>query len=259
MPPGIGDPAPLFSGADVLTGQPFSLADQQGSVVLVAFNGITWCPPCQFEAPVLQALSEEFQVGVQFIMVASLCDVGELPNALENFGVTFPTIGDPAGQIAGDYGVVAYPTLFVLKNDLTICAIKVGVAEPSFEDLKEAIGNLLEDCGAPELIPKVPIHEWVALVHILFGVVQDGGGVVWPGGKIPPWSPLRRLAPEVRETLLALGVHQLSQRIGDRRVSQRLQLTAIRAAQSALAALDKRVEFEQTVEQKWMAPPRGRV
>jgi peroxiredoxin len=35
--PKVGYPAPQFSGNDVLTGKPFSLAQQQGKVVVVAF------------------------------------------------------------------------------------------------------------------------------------------------------------------------------------------------------------------------------
>jgi thiol-disulfide isomerase/thioredoxin len=250
MPPGIGDPAPPFSGQDVLTGEQFSLADHQGSVVLVAFNGLTWCGPCQFEAPVLQSLSEEHKLGVQFVMVAVGCEASALTSAVQTLGLTMPVIND-AGDIANEYGITFVPKLFVLKTDLTICAIKDG-AGGTTDALSGEIAELLQHCGAPTPIPPVPVHELLAVAHILFGVVQDGGGLVWPGGKVPPWNPLRRLAPETRNALIALAVQQLAGRIDDRRVSSDLQRTAVLGAQSALAALEKRVEFESGLTQDRM-------
>jgi thiol-disulfide isomerase/thioredoxin len=258
MPPGIGDPAPPFSGQDVLTGQSFSLADYQDEVVLITFNGITWCAPCQYEAPVIEALSKDFDVGVQFVMVASWCDVGALPTALQQFGITMPAIPDPGGDIAGQYGVDAVPTLFVLKKGLTVCGKIIGTGGLSTDELYDEISAMLVHCGAPEPVRIPPLHasEWEAVAHILFGVVQDGGGVAWPGGKIPPWSPLRTMAPELRTTLAALAINQLARGVGNRDQAYALQRTALRAAQSALATFGERLDFAQSVEQQSMSPPR---
>src|SRR5574341_1054098 len=98
--PKIGYPAPLFTGTNVVTGQKYSLGDHQGSVILVAVSGLTWCGPCQFEAPILQ---EIWSTGltlcspVQFVMVSYLDDAAALRDKVEELGLTFPVLSfDPA-------------------------------------------------------------------------------------------------------------------------------------------------------------------
>ena len=57
IPARVDSPAPALSLTD-LQGQPVSLADYQGQVVLVN-NWATWCPPCKAEMPVLKAYYED--------------------------------------------------------------------------------------------------------------------------------------------------------------------------------------------------------
>jgi hypothetical protein len=60
------------------------------------------------------------------------------------------------------------------------------------------------------------LGRWKLVAKILFGVIGDGGGVVWiPGtGPVPidPWGPLMidRVSPDVRDILAALAVHELA-------------------------------------------------
>jgi thiol-disulfide isomerase/thioredoxin len=233
LPLAVGDPAPPFSGEDVLTGQPFSLADHEGKVLVVAFSGLTYCEPCQLEAPVLQELSEEYPFSVQFVMVELEWPAAEkypqVPPMLEKLGITFPVIFDvypeegplyPIMEVYGD-GVLYVPTLVVIKQDMTVCAIKTGATGPA-DALKAEIAEILEGCGASDPILSLAPQEWVAVVQILFGVVQDGGGLTIPGGPIPPWSPLRQSA-QTRSALVALAIHQLAKGIADRRQSIELQ------------------------------------
>ena len=39
--PNVGDPAPNFTGQDVITGQTFTLSDYFGKVIVLAFVGWT--------------------------------------------------------------------------------------------------------------------------------------------------------------------------------------------------------------------------
>jgi hypothetical protein len=201
---------------------------------------------------VLQSLSEEYKVGVQFVMVA-VPGSGSLENAIQQFGITFPVVLDDSFEIQNDYGVTFVPKLFILDTELNVCAIKDG-AGGTTDALKSEIAQLLDQCGAPEPIAPLPVHEFLAVVQILFGVTQDGGGLVWPGGKVPPWNPLRQIAPETRDALIALAIQQLASRIPDRRRSFDIRRTATEAAKSALASLGERVELESKLEVDRMVP-----
>ena len=83
-------------------------------------------------------------------------------------------------------------------------------------------------------------RRWVAVVYILFGVIQDGGGIVIkPGsGPIPidPWGPLR-LAPAKRDVLAGLAATELAELLEDpasRRDLSRAGVAAIRRAAERL-------------------------
>lgn len=71
---------------------------------------------------------------------------------------------------------------------------------------------------------RLDMSRWMAVVTILFGVIQDGGGVVIIGGKpvpIDPWGPLRHslwaamanpheATPAMRDAVVGLAMHQLA-------------------------------------------------
>ena len=144
----IGDQAPNFSGDDVQGGGTFSLSDHAGQVVVVAFNGISWCGPCRFEAPILQELWVEMEpLGVQFVMISVGEDVAAFTAGLASFGITMPALWDAA--IATAYGVPLVPTLFILDRDLQVFQIHVGAGPPA-DELKESIrSDILTAQGWP--------------------------------------------------------------------------------------------------------------
>jgi hypothetical protein len=56
------------------------------------------------------------------------------------------------------------------------------------------------------------------VVQILFGVIEDGGGVILgPHGPKPvdPWGPLRRMSAAKRDVLLGLALNELSDLVDD--------------------------------------------
>jgi len=66
-----------------------------------------------------------------------------------------------------------------------------------------------------------------ASVRILFGVVNDGPGVVWgPDGPHPvgPWGPLvASVTPEIKQAEIGMAVSQLSEGISDERIKENAQ------------------------------------
>lgn len=242
----IGDSAPLFSGQDIISGQTFSLEDHQGEVVVIAFSGLTWCGPCQFEAPILQSLWEEvqgeefkaniFNPRVQFLMiVVSPGNTTISSDILHQYGISsIPVLTDPS--IPDLYEVVYYPTMFILDTDLNICKKKIGTSQPE-DVLREEIRELIIGCGDQKFW--VPAHA-MAVAQILFGVTQDGGGLVISGGKpipIDPWGPFRRLAVEKRDILIRLAISELAGQLSDSKARWELETISLRAVETAVKQL----------------------
>ncbi len=250
----VGDPAPLFSGLDVTTGQPFNLADHQGEVVLVAFSGITWCPPCKFEAPILEDLWQEFKGNLfpktQFVVVSVADNPAELPNSIQQFGLTMPVINSNTAQ--SDYQVNAVPTLFCIDKELKICAIHVGASPPA-DVLRNELREMLLSCGAQEPGPPINHRMWAAVAQILFGVTQDGGGVVIVGGKpipIDPWGPLRRMPTEKLDALIALATSEIAAQLSDNEARVDLEVKSLEAAETAVRKLLARASSQP---QSWQS------
>jgi hypothetical protein len=79
--------------------------------------------------------------------------------------------------------------------------------------------------------------RWTAIATILFGVIQDGGGVIIVGGKpipIDPWGPLRHslwsamanphdAPPAVRDALVGLAMTQLTSLVSSPKDRRRLE------------------------------------
>jgi thiol-disulfide isomerase/thioredoxin len=250
--PNVGDLGPFFSGKDVLTNQTFTLSEHKGKIILLAFNGLSWCGPCQYEAPVLQQLWEEHEPEVQFVMIAYGEDsVSGFKNALQNFGITMPALMEP--NIPELYEIHGVPQLFFIDKELKICSIKTG-ADPPANELKASIEQHLTTCGAPTTGIKPDIGEWVAAVQILFGVTQDGGGVIIKGGRpipIGPWDPLKRLSREKRNIVTSLAMTELADSLTDSKITHEVKLKLYESVENSARKLKERlsqvpIRFEKT-------------
>jgi peroxiredoxin len=245
--PDIGDPAPQFSAVDVITNQTYDLATYDGSVVLLIFSGPSWCGPCQFEAPILEELWQVFSQSaslpkVQFLMVST--GVQESPQAfktaVENFGLTFPALLNPQQTISNLYQITGVPTLFCINTEQKICDIHGGAGPPA-DAVYAEIYSMLIGCGAAEPTNKTDLSKWAAVMTILFGVTQDGGGLgVTPGGKpipIDPWGPLMRLSAEKKDLLTELAISELAKGLSDYRTAAEIERMALRGAEAAVKKL----------------------
>ena len=86
--------------------------------------------------------------------------------------------------------------------------------------------------------------RWALVAQILFGVIHDGGGVIWVPGKGPvpvdPWEPINvdQVSVEVRDMLVALAVHEfagLSEDVTSVRAVRKASLAAVKRATERLA------------------------
>ena len=84
---------------ELLDGTSFDLGSLRGSVIVVNVWG-SWCAPCRAEAPALEATYQATKgLGVAFVGV-DIRDGRDAGTAfMAGFGLTYPSLFDPAGRI----------------------------------------------------------------------------------------------------------------------------------------------------------------
>ena len=128
--PLLGRQAPSFTGRDLQTGAPVSLAAFRGHYVVVNFFA-SWCIPCQEEAPDLSRFHYEqthTAGGADMVSVVFHDTSSTARTFLQENGDLWPAVADPGGTIAELYGVTAPPTTFVIDPAGRVTAVLVGPA-----------------------------------------------------------------------------------------------------------------------------------
>ena len=140
----LGKSAPGIETTD-LAGEPWSLAEQRGKVVVVDFWA-TWYGPCKKEVPNLKKLHERHGTREDFLMVGiSLDDEAEdLRSYIETAALPWPTLFEPGkafrNSAAKAYGVISIPTLVVIGRDGKV--VLVGLkGDPLAESVQAALDS----------------------------------------------------------------------------------------------------------------------
>ncbi|MEW6325318.1 MAG: redoxin domain-containing protein [Nitrospirota bacterium] len=149
----IGTPAPLLAGPDVVSGQPVSLAQFQGKVVLVNFWA-SWCQECRLEHENLLALYREFSSHPDFVMLG--VNYQDKPDDAQEYidvyGAPWLNARDLRGAIAIDYGVYGVPETFVIDRQGVIRHKQIGpIIGPSYSHLKDRLLPALLQAAGPTL------------------------------------------------------------------------------------------------------------
>jgi thiol-disulfide isomerase/thioredoxin len=110
---------PDFKVTD-LAGQPLSVANNQGKVVLVDFWA-TWCGPCRAEMPnVIAAYQKYHSRGFEIIGVSLDEEKSLLSNYIKDQKMTWPQFFDGkqwSNELAVKYGIDAIPASFLLDGE----------------------------------------------------------------------------------------------------------------------------------------------
>ncbi len=136
-------PAPSFD-LPGLQGSHASLSDYLGGVVYLNFWA-EYCVTCRAEMPSLQSFANDHSEDVT-VLAVSLDEDPNLTRAYLNEafpnGVSFDTLIDSGGGIAGTYGTTAVPETYVINRDGIIVARLIGEQDftsTAHEDLLEAV------------------------------------------------------------------------------------------------------------------------
>jgi len=123
----VGKPAPEFS-TQTLDGTPLRLSQYRGKPVVLNFWA-TWCAPCQDEMPLIQR-ANDIDKGQGLIVLAvnyQQTNTSSMRAFLRKVGARFPAVFDPAGKIAGAYGVnVGLPVSVFIDRSGTVSFIQLG-------------------------------------------------------------------------------------------------------------------------------------
>jgi cytochrome c biogenesis protein CcmG/thiol:disulfide interchange protein DsbE len=124
--PLVGRPAAPFS-LTTLEGQPLSLADQRGKVVVLNFWA-SWChPACYDEAPALERSWRGYRDRGVVVIGIDVQDTAEAARKfMSDFSLSFPNVRDLAGKVSVDYGVYGVPETFFIDRKGVIRAKHVG-------------------------------------------------------------------------------------------------------------------------------------
>lgn len=141
--PKTGDLPPAMLGKD-REGDVVDLAQHRGKIVVVTFWA-SWCGPCRKELPGLDALQKHAGDKILKVIAVNVEDSTEdyraMMRQMKDFTITMTR--DRSGDIAGGYGVKAYPNLWIIDPQGKVAAHHVGYGEDSLDALVEEINQVI--------------------------------------------------------------------------------------------------------------------
>lgn len=141
----IGGPAPDFTAVDV-HGKEHHLYEylEAGKTVVLDFF-FTTCIPCQFYTPQVNKAYEKYGCNTQDVVFISINfndTKAEVIAYEEKYKIEFPSISGTEGGgngIVSDYGIIGFPTFYVIDPDKTI---KTRVDPPTVQVFDFEFSNL---------------------------------------------------------------------------------------------------------------------
>jgi thiol-disulfide isomerase/thioredoxin len=148
-------PAATTSGAEVgatlpeysamwLDGSKFDLAARRDNVVLLNLWA-TWCGPCRYEIPELQAIHDKYAARKFEVIGVSVDESG--PESVKQFvdeqKMRYPVVLDAEGKLASMLQTSVLPTTVLLDRSGKIVWKRYGAIMPNDAELQKAIESAL--------------------------------------------------------------------------------------------------------------------
>jgi thiol-disulfide isomerase/thioredoxin len=124
--PPQGDPLPSLTLPCFTGGAPVALSRLGKPAVINLWA--SWCLPCRTELPHFQAFADEVGDRVLVVGVVTEDQWSKAAYAGQDFGVRFPTVFDPDGQLKRALGRVGMPITVFVAADGSIRAVDMSGA-----------------------------------------------------------------------------------------------------------------------------------
>jgi cytochrome c biogenesis protein CcmG, thiol:disulfide interchange protein DsbE len=129
QPARVGHPAPNWSESS-LPGPSLSLASLHGKAVYLNFFA-TWCPPCNEEAPAIDALQRKYgPQGLQVVGVDVLENARKAALFRDEHHLSYPVVVDE-GALRDEYQVNGLPVHVFIDRHGIVRKIVVGELSPA--------------------------------------------------------------------------------------------------------------------------------
>jgi peroxiredoxin len=136
----VGQPAPDWT-EKTSAGIPFSTESLRGKPVYLNFFA-TWCPPCNKEAPDVNALQKQFAPrGLRVVGIDELENARQAAQFVRKYRLVYPAVVDDDGSLQTAYNVNGLPVHVFVDRSGVIRKIVRG--EMSKSDIAAAIQSIL--------------------------------------------------------------------------------------------------------------------
>jgi peroxiredoxin len=137
-------PATEFSLTS-LAGQPVSLSQYKGNVVLVNFWA-TWCGPCQQEMPLLDQMYKKYKpAGFTLIGVNVDKEAPAVKELLARKPVSFPVLLDPENSVSRAYKVADMPSSVIIDRKGIVRYVHRGYRPGDENEYQDRIRQLIRE------------------------------------------------------------------------------------------------------------------
>lgn len=137
-----GSVAPDFT-LKKLDGTDFTLSSLHDKISVVYFWG-SWCPPCIREFPKMKEYYHKYERKVEFVGISHGDSDEEWRKTVEEHSLDWIQVinnPDVHKDVPSLYGVMAYPTKFILDKDLNILGKYIGASDDFYTKLDELMNR----------------------------------------------------------------------------------------------------------------------
>ena len=130
---------PAYS-TETLDGKRFDVAAEKGNVVLINLWA-TWCVPCRYEIPELQALHNRYASRGFKVIGVSVDESGadNVKQFVSEEKINYPIALDPEGRLANVLQTTVLPTSVMIDRSGRIVWRKVGALMPNETSALDAL------------------------------------------------------------------------------------------------------------------------